>query len=155
MKPLLLFFFCIFFFPSSMSAQENEIGVSRSSFIEWNFGIARIPEIENFPMPGTSVLWGRTTIYPNNFIFEYEGGFAFPTVITGKVGIGKKFNDTNITFGVRPFPFHLYAQSSFPAGKKGYWIGSVEFNPLNSTNSLFGSKAILNFGYRWNLTMRK
>lgn len=153
MKRLLLSFFCTFFFLNLSSAQETVIGISKNSFIEWNLGIAFIPEMDNLPMPGTSVLWGRTFIYPNNFIFEYEGGLAFPTIITGKIGIGKKFNNTNITIGVRPFPFHLYAQSTFPAGKKGYWISSVEFNPLNSNDSLFGSKAILNFGYRWNLTL--
>ena len=154
MKPLLLFFFCLFFL-SSICAQETESGTSRNSFIEWNFGIAIIPEMDNLPMPGTSVLWGRTTTYPNNFIFEYEGGFAFPTIITGKIGIVKKFKNTNLTFGIRPFHFHLYTQATFPARKKGYWIASVEFNPLNSNDTLFGSTAILNFGYRWHLTMGK
>jgi len=41
-------------------------------------------------------------------------------------------------------------QSSFTNSKKGYWILSIEFNPLNTDSILsFGSEAILNFGYRW------
>ena len=115
------------------------------------FGVAFISDV-NFPMPGTSVLWGKTFINENNIIFEYEAGFALPTLVTGKIGIGKKFNNTKVIVGIRPFPFNLYLQSSFPAGKKGYWIAALELNPLKYETILsFESKGILSFGYRWNL----
>jgi hypothetical protein len=124
---------------------------SKNSFVEWNFGVAYISE-DDFIFPGTSYLWGQTYINENNLIFEFEAGLALPSIVTGKLGIGKKFNNTNVIVGVRPFPFNLYLQSSFTSGKKGYWIASIEFNPLNSDTSLsFGSKAILNLGYRWNV----
>jgi hypothetical protein len=124
---------------------------SKNSFVEWNFGVAYIAE-DDFIFPGTSYLWGQTYINENNLIFEFEAGLALPSIVTGKLGIGKKFNNTKVIVGVRPFPFNLYLQSSFTNGKKGYWVGSIEFNPLNSNTSLsFGSKAILNFGYRWNI----
>ena len=88
----------------------------------------------------------------SNTIFEYEAGFALPTLVTGKIGIGKKFNNTKVIVGIRPFPFNLYLQSSFPAGKKGYWIAALELNPLKYETILsFESKGILSFGYRWNL----
>jgi hypothetical protein len=124
---------------------------SKNSFVEWNFGVAYIAE-DDFIFPGTSYLWGQTYINENNLIFEFEAGLALPSIVTGKLGIGKKFNNTKVIVGVRPFPFNLYLQSSFTNGKKGYWVASIEFNPLNSNTSLsFGSRAILNFGYRWNI----
>ena len=152
MKKLIFIFTLSFlFFTSASKAQKLSSYKTIDSFIEWNFGFAFFTD---GIFPGTSVLWGKTYINENNFIFEYEAGFALPTLVTGKIGIGKKYKKAKYVFGIRPFPFHLYAQSSFPAGKKGYWIASVEYNPSNNTDHLFsfGSRAILNFGYRWNLT---
>jgi hypothetical protein len=58
--------------------------------------------------------------------------------------------------GVRPYPFNLYLQSSFTNGKKGYWIVSIEYNPLDADASIsFLSKAILNLGFRWDITKYK
>ena len=146
-----------------LSGNSDAQGKSRNSFIEWNFGIAYINDnywAQGF-LPGTSVLWGRTHINDNNFIFEYEAGFALPSIVTGKLGIGKKFNNTKVIVGVRPFPFNLYLQSSFMGGRKGYPIVSIEYNPLVNSPSLyraiplsFYSTAILNFGYRWRLGRR-
>ena len=151
MKKLLLISFLLFFC-SNIEAQENSSVQSKNSFVEWNFGVADIDD-EDLVFPGTSVLWGKTYINENDFIFEYEAGLALPSLVTGKVGIGKQFNTIKVIMGVRPFPFNLFMQSSFTNGKKGYWITSVEFNPLNSDINLsFGSRAILNFGYRWNIT---
>ena len=160
MKKLILISLLSFLFFNNIEAQEITTGKSENSFVEWNFGIAFIGDSNilgnNFIFPGTSVLWGKTFINENNFIFEYEAGLALPSLITGKLGIGKKFNTTNVIVGVRPFPFNLFLQSTFTKGKKGYWITSFEFNPLYSDNSIsFGSKAILNFGYRWNINKNK
>ena len=150
MKNTILISLLSFSLLNNLEAQELSQGKSKNSFIEWNLGVALFDE--NLIFPGTSVLWGRTYINENNLIFEYEAGLAFPSIVTAKLGIGKKFNNTNVTIGVRPFPFNLYCQSSFLKGKKGYWITSIEFNPLDAETSIsFGSTAILNFGYRWNL----
>ena len=151
MKKLLLISLLSFFFYGNGHAQEISNGKSKNAFVEWNFGVAYIAD-DYMILPGTSVLWGKTYINENNLIFEYEVGFALPTVVTGKLGIGKKFNNTKVIMGVRPFPFNLFLQSSFTNGEKGYWITSIEYNPLYSDKTLFGSKAILNFGYRWNIT---
>lgn len=147
MKKLLLISLLSFFFSGNSEAQ----GKSKNSFVEWNFGVAYLEDWSSSPLffPGTSVLWGRTHINDNNFIFEYEAGLALPSIVTGKLGIGKKFNNTKVIIGVRPFPFNLYLQSSFTKGKKGYPIVSIEFNPLDDSPLSFGSKAIFNFGYRW------
>ena len=144
----------LFFFQTSI-AQESTPITSKNSFIEWNFGIAFISE-ENFPFPGTSVVWGKTYVNENDIIFEYQAGFAFPSLITGKIGIGKMFDTTKVIAGIRPFPFNVFLQSSFAPKKNGYWIASVELNPLNANTDIsFGSKAILNVGYRWSLTAKE
>lgn len=154
MKKLLLVALVSLFSFTTGNAQEVSPGKTKNTFIEWNFGVAYI--VDGAVLPGTSVLWGKTFINEKNFIFEFEGGFALPTVVTGKVGIGKNFNNTNVIIGVRPFPFHFYLQSSFPSGKKGYWITSIEYSPVNSDSFLsFQSRAILNFGYRWDLNKGK
>ena len=134
---------------SQSVAQETTKGKTEQSFVEWNFGAAVIPN-EDSVFPGTSVLWGKTYINENNFIVEYEVGFALPSLATGKVGIGKQFNTTKVILGVRPFPFNLFLQSSFTNGKKGYWIASVEYNPMDPDSGIsFGSRTIFNVGYRW------
>lgn len=152
MRTLLLISLLSILFIRKCEAQETASGKSKDSFIEWNFGAAYVTEID-YILPGTSVLWGKTYIDEYNVIFEYEAGFALPSLVTGKVGIGKKFNNTKVIFGVRPFPFNLYLQSSFTKREKGYWITSIEFNPIMDDSNIisFGSAAIWNFGYRWNI----
>ena len=131
-------------------AQDTTNKTSEQSFTEWNFGVAYIDD--EFIFPGTSFLWGKTYINENNFIFEYEAGFALPSIATAKLGIGRQFNTTKVLMGIRPFPFHLFLQSSFTNGKKGYWIASVEYNPLDPELGVsFGSRAIFNVGYRWTI----
>lgn len=151
MKKLMLLTFLSFFLFKIVSAQEPTTGKSVHSFKEWNFGLASVSDLV---FPGTSFLWGKTFINENNTIFEYQAGFAFPTIVTGKIGVGKKFNDINVIVGVRPFPFQFYLQSSFKPSKKGYWITSIEFNPFSSSNSELATHGILNFGYRWNINQK-
>lgn len=152
MKKLILFLcFSPLLTAKSIAQQHNENSL-KFSFTESNFGIAFLKG-ESFPFPGVSFLWGDTHINKKNFIFEYEAGFAFPTLVTAKVGIGKKFDNTQVIIGVRPFPFNLYGQFSFAKSENGYWIASMEFNPICSEHRL--SNGILNFGYRRNLVLKK
>ncbi len=151
MKKLVLIAFLLFYYFNNIEAQEVALAKSDNSFIEWNFGLAYINK--DIIFPGTSVLWGSTHINENNSIVEYEVGMALPSLVTGKIGVGQKFGNTKVIAGIRPFPFNFYLQSSIAKCKKGYWITSVEFNPIDSEQLIsFGSKAILNFGYRWNLS---
>ena len=154
-----IFIFSLFFI-LVINAQESAKGIDNSnialkgfqkeSFKEWNFGVSFLRG-SNIPWPGGSYLWGETFINENDFIIEYQYGFALPTLITGKLGIGKRFKKTEVVVGVRPFPFNFYGQTSFIKGKEGYWIASFEFNPTSN----FGlSNAIFNVGYRWDLVSR-
>ena len=104
-----------------INAQESAKGIGNSnialkgfqkeSFKEWNFGVSFLRG-SNFPWPGGSYLWGETFINEKDFIIEYQYGFALPTLITGKLGIGKRFKKTEVVVGVRPFPFNFYGQTS-------------------------------------------
>lgn len=128
-------------------AQVENDNVSSRDFFEWNVGFALGPEVR---LPGTSVLWGRTIITDKNVIFEYEGGLAFPTVLTAKFGFGKRIKKTNLIAGIRPYPINFYIQASTISTERGYWIFSVEYNPFPGDNLItFGSRAIFNVGYRW------
>ena len=64
MKKLLLCFLLSFFFLKNSKAQELSNGKTVHSFFERNFGVAFISDV-SFPMPGTSVLWGKTFINEN------------------------------------------------------------------------------------------
>ena len=163
MKKSLPIFIFVLFFALSIKAQESAIfsntnpstAITKTSFFEFNFGVALLSFDTDayYPFPGASALWGNTFINQENIIFEYEVGFAFPTLVTGKLGIGKKFNDTKVVVGIRPFPFNVYGQSSFAKSENGYWIASIEYNPMNSRDRF--SNALLNFGYRWYLDLKK
>lgn len=150
-----LLIICIALLASSGISQEQSTRIE-TPFIEYNFGFAYTEDF-SIPFPGTSFLVGKT-IYneETKIITEMEIGVALPTIITGKIGIGKKFNEnTIITAGVRPWPLHLYIQPKFKDRKKGYWIMSLEISPVPNTEASFYSTAILNFGYRWDLSKRK
>ena len=160
MKKIILFsLFSFLIFTSISKAQESTSfsntdpsdGITKTSFFEFNFGVAFVSfdSDDYFPFPGVSALWGTTFINQENLIFEYEVGFAFPTLVTGKIGVGKRFNNTNVVVGVRPFPFNLYAQTSFSTNKNRSWIASFEANPMGSDNRL--SLGNFNFGYRWKI----
>ena len=58
----------LFIFQTSNAQKSTSIS-SENSFIEWNVGIAFIAD-ENFPFPGSSVLWGKTYVNKNDFIFK-------------------------------------------------------------------------------------
>jgi len=151
LRQVIIMTLCYISFTNVTKAQSKGSIKSADAFIEWNAGLALIEDIGGVA-PGTSLLYGVTFINENNFIIEAEAGLAFPSVATAKVGVGKKINNMKNIVGVRPFPFNIYFQTSFPAREKGYWIASMEFNPLDNKHFLsVESRAILNFGYRWNL----
>lgn len=162
MKKCILFFFVSLIFFVNVNAQSLSIENTKSSFLEWNFGIAYIEDLDFILdkgglFPGTSVLYGMTFVNKSNIVYEFEVGIAFPSLLTGKLGIGKRFNNNiDVILGIRPFPSNIYIQSSLPVRKKGYFIISAEYNPFKQDNFLsVWAGAIFNVGYRWNLKPRK
>ena len=102
MNKTLLIFFLI---PAlSFSQSFNE------SYKEFNFGV--ITNIEGSVFPGASYLWGKTHYYNNNILLDYQAGFAFPTIVTGKIGFGVERSNFATIIGVRPWPSTAYLQFS-------------------------------------------
>ena len=61
-------------------------------------------------IPGASVLWGTTTQYNNKLVGEYQVGFAFPSIVTGKCAVGFGNLDYNLMLGLRPWPLFIGPQ---------------------------------------------
>lgn len=83
-------------------------GQAKKTYAEFNAGISTgiIPFF-----PGGSLLYGKTITYKSGFVLDYEGGVAFPSIVTGKIGVGCTIkDDAEITFGVRPWPATSYIQ---------------------------------------------
>lgn len=160
----LLLIVIVCFSPLIINAQNNPSESQTNSFIELNMGAAhfkgslfRTEDLEDlgegFSFPGGSILYGQTFISKNKLIFEYEAGFAFPTVVTAKLGIGGKLKGLSLTAGTRLFPFTTYLQFATSNTTSGNWLVSFEINPLSVEKSTFSipDMRIINIGYRWNL----
>ena len=86
-----------------------------------------------FP-PGSSFLYGKTTYYKNTLI-DLEIGPAFPSVITGKIGVGLGTDNFAFLIGIRPFPLFTYLQINI----RERLIISGEISPSEYING-FGSR---------------
>ena len=92
-------------------AQEGKSSADVEYYFDSNLGWT---EPEGFP--GASLLGGVRKVFESGFILEAEAGLAFPTVMTGKAGVGiQRFaGGPSTTLGLRPWPLHAYFQQSFP-----------------------------------------
>jgi len=97
----------------------------------------------DFIFPGASFLWGKTNYYDNFFFFDYQVGVAFPSLVTGKagVGIGSKESPFIFSTGIRPWPLTYYVQLDI--NRK--FIISIE--PFLSSRS--NGTGIATVGYRF------
>jgi len=118
---------------------------TRTTYSEINAGISTgvIPIF-----PGASSLVGATVKYPSGFIVDYQGGIAFPTLLTGKVGAGIPVDhNMDLTLGVRVFPSTIYAQLLVSRPNKK---SDLVFTAEALTISEFGQYSILTVGWRFN-----
>ena len=102
------------------SLHAQEAGRSES-YIESNWGLANIigGDFNTLAVfPGTSVLaGGRHFISPHGFL-EVQGGLAFPSILTAKLGGGKKWDSGwSLSTGIRVFPLHGYLQTGVPTAR--------------------------------------
>ena len=113
-----------------------------TKFKEFNAGVFLEGLDEDmFVFPGVSFLWGKTTYFSNNLLLDYEYGFALPTLITGKIGLGIGNSNNTMVLGVRPFPSSGYLQYT----RKEKHLFSIE----NMIEIWEGGGIIINYGYRW------
>ena len=120
----------------------------KQAYLESNWGICfNDEEIPVFP--GTSFLIGKTMDFNNGFI-DMQIGLAAPSYVTAKIGIGRYFNDekkSNISFGVRPWPLHGYAQLGFDT-KEGKSV-LLTFEGGTGEGFSFFSNGLVTVGFRW------
>ena len=144
---------------------------AQGGYIEYNGGIA-ILGYNSYSIdlgPGASALIGKQfDVTSTPFLFDMQIGLAFPSILTAKVGVGSllyRKTGTALTFGLRPWPLHLYTQLqlfqmdifglfvSFEAGSKlleergvSGGVGNLDYGEL-SMNSRF----MINICYRIDL----
>ena len=106
---------------------------------EFNFGVAS--GFEGGVFPGASYLWGKTNYYNNNTLLDYQAGFAFPTIVTGKIGFGVGGSNFATIIGVRPWPSTAYLQFSFNQ-RSNFSIEVV-------VPELYGEGFIITYGIRF------
>ena len=118
----------------------------RTTYSEINAGISTgvVPIF-----PGASSLVGATVRYPSGFLIDYEGGIAFPTLLTGKIGVGIPVDyNMDLSVGVRALPSSIYAQLLVKRPtKKSDLVFTAE---ALAWSPAFGQYSILTVGWRFN-----
>ena len=138
--------FILFLLPILSYSQSNE------KYKEFNFGVILIDPFysnlvdglfsDDFEVyPGASFLFGKTHYFNNNTLLDYQAGFAFPAVVTGKIGFGIGNSDFATVVGVRPWPPTAYLQLSINQ-KTNFSIEYVE-------PEMWGEALIINYGIRF------
>ncbi len=105
---------------SCMITTAQEVGHSES-YIESNWGLANLTGLlsdTEAVFPGTSVLVGGRRFISRRGFLEVQGGLAFPSILTAKVGGGKKWDSGwSVSTGIRVFPLHGYLQTGVPTDR--------------------------------------
>lgn len=101
----------------SISLQAQEAGRS-DSYIESNWGVAIVNPNSGVGFPGTSVLAGGRHFISSHGFVEAQGGLALPSILTAKLGGGKKWDSGwSLSTGIRVFPLHGYLQTGVPTSR--------------------------------------
>ena len=134
MKKIILL---LLFIPTLSFAQSSE------SYKEFNFGVITDMVFDGDQIwPGASFLWGKTYYYNNNIVLDYQAGFAFPTLATGKIGFGLGGSNFATIIGFRPYPATAYLQFS----KNQRFNFSAEYL---LDEDYFGKSVIFTYGLRF------
>jgi len=97
-----------FVWPLNFFAQES------SRYVETNAGLSYTEEIGL--APGISFLYGQRKFLSNTTFLDVQGGVAFPSIVTMKVGCGYRsaVSGFSASTGVRIWPAHAYVQFGLP-----------------------------------------
>lgn len=124
------------------------------TYVEFNGGMANLSdEWEGGWFPGGSWLVGHQNYVAKNVFLEIQGGLAFPSFVTVKMGLGVTGEGIGFSVGVRVFPTMGYAQVHFPS-KNGQLNISAEASPLTNSNYSdlsVGATNIFTIGYQFNV----
>ncbi|MFM7193621.1 MAG: hypothetical protein ACKOYP_02405 [Bacteroidota bacterium] len=128
------------------AAAQTDSGKTTVKYYEINAGAAYLGRsyTETGLFPGASFLWGRTDYFANGKVVDRQIGVAFPTIVTGKIGIGYGSEKGAMLVGIRPWPPTGYLQGNISTGT-GTLLLTAEI-----TSPEFGYSSIFTAGYRWN-----
>ena len=115
------------------------------TYLELNGGAALV---EEFTFPGLSFLVGRQYFVSEKVFIEFQGGLAFPTIVTAKSGIGISLKHIGVSAGLRVFPTLAYFQLHLPF-KNSQLNVSAETALFSEWFSI--AQHIFTIGYQWNI----
>ena len=124
------------------------------SYWEFNAGLASVYETETF-FPGCSFLIGRQTSFGKSGFVDQQIGLAFPSIVTGKIGVGSKTEKGSVSAGVRLFPGFAYVQFATKSQQRNFTVSierALQSRPIGWS---FFSDYLLTFGYQWPIGAKK
>ena len=127
------------------------------SYWEFNAGLAHFPYFpyETFVFPGCSFLMGRQTTFGKSGFVEQQIGLAFPSIVTGKIGVGSKTEKGSVSAGVRLFPGFAYVQFATKSQQPNFTVSIERALQSRPEGWSFYSDYLLTFGFQWPVgTMR-
>ena len=144
MKKLFILFLMIPF--TSISNPISNFGSNEvDNFKELNVGICYFGD--NYIYPGFSFLWGKSIYYSNNTALEFQGGLAFPSILTAKIGYGIGNINSKFLLSVRPYPFSVGFQ--YDTRKRTFSLEKLLGGFVESFgNGTFGDSWIATIGFR-------
>ena len=104
MKKIIILIIC----PLTLFSQSKNI----NKYKEFNFGVYANFD-DGFIFPGASFLFGKKNYFNKKFLLDYQIGIAFPSIFTGKIGVGLGNKKYARIFGIRVYPSSTYIQLSF------------------------------------------
>ena len=124
----------------SFSSSRNR---SQETFVELNIGLASLYnyDFSQTAFPGASLLFGTTFSY-SSLVYELQFGAAFPSILTGKIGLGIGSVDRNIMIAVRPFPYTIGPQLKIEQFTFSLEIGTA--NDVSARAGLIGTVGFRN-----------
>ena len=141
MKKLLLLFILALCFNIS-KAQTT------TTYTELNAGVS----VGTVPLfPGASFLYCATTRFNRGVLLDYQGGLAFPSILTAKAGVGYAFDSKyELSLGARIWPSTTYLQlKSNRPDKNRDILFTIEAMSWSTTS--FSQSAIFTVGWRHNI----
>lgn len=102
------------------------------TYLELNGGAA---VVEDMTFLGLSFLVGRQYFVSEKVFIEFQGGLAFPTIVTAKSGIGISSKHIGVSVGLRVFPIFAYFQLHLPF-KNSQLNVSAETSPFSEGFSI-------------------
>ena len=144
MKKLFIIFLIITF--TSISNPISNFGFNEvDNFKELNAGICYFGN--NYIYPGFSFLWGKSIYYSNNTALEFQGGLAFPSILTAKIGYGVGNIHSKFLISIRLWPQSIGLQ--YDTRRKTFSVEKLVSGFVESYgNGTFGDSWIATIGFR-------